>query len=218
MTFGPALSLGVASLCEVVDMKITADLDPAALLDELSAGAQPGLRFVGGARLGPDDPGITQVIDVARATCVGVPRAARRAPRGGEAWLARAHRRRRSPRRGSCCVVRRIDGIGKRVDVRDFLRSIALADDGRRRASRAPGIVGDLIPLVGRGRRARLRRGEDRRGRRGAFGAELPHRAVRVTLGKRTADGAVATPLDLSALRTPRRAAAASEAPAAVDP
>src|SRR5580698_2174234 len=126
MTFSPALSLGVSSLCEVVDIKIAADLDAEAWLEELSAGAQPGLRFAGGVRLGPDDPGITKVIDVA-GYVVGIPRAAI-AARGGEAWLRDRIAEGLAAR--ELCVVRRIDGIGKRVDVRDFLRSIAISEAG----------------------------------------------------------------------------------------
>ncbi|HTB72681.1 MAG TPA: TIGR03960 family B12-binding radical SAM protein [Polyangiaceae bacterium] len=206
MTFSPALSLGVASLCEVVDMKIAADLDPAAWLEELSVGAQPGLRFAGGARLGPDDPGITKVVDVARYA-VGVPRSAV-ASRGGEAWIR--DRIALQLAQSELCVIRRIDGIGKRVDVRDFLRSIAVtdeADEGSASLARA-GIIGDLIPLVVE---------VDVRGSGGVkiaevveavFDPELPHRAVRVTLGKRLGDH-VATPLDLPALRKPRTTVAA---------
>jgi radical SAM family uncharacterized protein/radical SAM-linked protein len=212
MTFSPALSLGVSSLCEVVDMKIAADLDPAEWLEELSAGAQPGLRFAGAARLGPDDPGITKVVDLARYA-VGVPRAAV-ASRGGEAWLR--DRIATQLAQSELCVIRRIDGIGKRVDVRDFLRSIALAvdldDQGTASLARA-GIVGDLIPLVVE---------VDVRGSGGVkiaevveavFDPELPHRAVRVTLAKRLADS-VATPLDLAALRKPRVAALVATPPA----
>ncbi len=199
MTFGPALSLGVASLCEVVDMKIAADLDPAALLEGLSAGAQPGLRFAGGAVLGPEDPGITRVVDVARYV-VGVPRAAM-APRGGEAWLRERIGLALDAR--ELCVVRRIDGIGKRVDVRDFLRAIAI-DEGSASSLVRAGIVGDLVPLAVE---------VDVRGSGGVkiaevieavFDAELPHRPVRVLLGKRLVGGAVASPLELPALRKPR--------------
>jgi radical SAM family uncharacterized protein/radical SAM-linked protein len=199
MTFGPALSLGVASLCEVVDIKIAADIDPEALLEDLSAGAQPGLRFVGGTRLGADDPGVTKVIDVA-GYVVGVPRSAI-ASRGGEAWiLDRIAAGLAAP---ELCVVRRIDGIGKRVDVRDFLRSIALDAGGAASLARA-GVVGDLIPVSVE---------VDVRGSGGVkiaevveavFDPELPSRAVRVELGKRLPDRGVVSPLELPALRKPR--------------
>ncbi len=199
MAFGPALSLGVASLCEVVDMKIAADLDPTALLQGLSDGAQTGLRFAGAAALGPDDPGITRVVDVARYV-VGVPRAAI-APRGGEAWLRERIEQAFAAR--ELCVIRRIDGIGKRVDVRDFLRSITIDEASAASLARA-GMVGDLVALAVE---------VDVRGSGGVkisevveavFDPELPNRPVRVLLGKRLADGAVASPLELAALRKPR--------------
>ncbi len=199
MTFGPALSLGVASLHEVVDIKIAADLDAVAWLDQLSAGAQPGLRFVGAARLGPDDPGITKVIDVA-SYVVGVPRAVI-ASRGGEAWLR--DRIDAAMASKEICVVRRIDGIGKRVDVRDFLRAIALSPVGDMSLARA-GMVGDLISVSVE---------VDVRGSGGVkiaevveavFDPELPNRAVRVGLGKRLPDRGIASPLELDALRKPR--------------
>ncbi len=203
MTFGPALSLGVASLCEVVDMKIAADLDPAVWLEGLSAGAQAGLRFAGAAILGPEDPGITRIVDVARYV-VGVPRSAI-APRGGEAWLR--ERIERGLAASELCVVRRIDGIGKRVDVRDFLRAISI-DEGSDASLARAGVVGDLVPLAVE---------VDVRGSGGVkiaevieavFDPELPHRSVRTLLGKRLPDGAIASPLELSALRKPRSASA----------
>ena len=198
MTFGPALSLGVASLCEVVDIKIAADVDPGALLEDLSAGAQPGLRFVGGVALGGDDPGVTKIIDVA-GYVVGIPRAVV-AERGGEAWLRdRIAGALAAP---ELCVVRRIDGIGKRVDVRDYLRSIAVADEGAASLARA-GVVGNLVPIVVE---------VDVRGSGGVkiaevveavFDPDLPNRAVRVTLGKRLPNRVV-SPLELPPLRKPR--------------
>ncbi|HEY8038616.1 MAG TPA: TIGR03960 family B12-binding radical SAM protein [Polyangiaceae bacterium] len=209
MTFGPALSLGVASLCETVDMKIAADLEATALLDELSAGAQPGLRFVAGVALGGGDSAVSRVIDVARYA-VGIPRTVVEA-RGGQAWLEERVGALRAAT--SLVVVRRIDGIGKRVDVRDFLRSIELAtDEGSALLARA-GIVGDLVPLTVE---------VDVRGSGGVKiaevmeamcgDAELPHRAVRVALGARLADGRVASTMELDTLRALRTARARSEA------
>jgi radical SAM family uncharacterized protein/radical SAM-linked protein len=201
MMFGPALSLGVASLGEVVDMKIIADLDPMAILGALSAGAQSGLRFVGGVRLGPEDPAISRVVDVARYV-VGLPRQVVD-PRGGEAWVQ--ERIDGALAASELPVVRRIDGVGKRVNVREFLRVLAIAGEDGPRALAAAGVVGDLLPLVVE---------VDVRGSGGVkiaevvealFGdAEFPSRPVRVLLGKRTPDGSVASPLDLALLRRTR--------------
>jgi radical SAM family uncharacterized protein/radical SAM-linked protein len=204
MTFTPALALGVSSLCEVVDMKLAVDVDAEAVLDDLTAGAQPGIRFVRGLRLGPDDPGITKVVDTARYV-VGIPRAAL-AERGGVDWLR--ERIALGLAATELYVVRRIDGIGKRIDVRDFLRTIAIAPEALEWLSRA-GIAGDLVSLAVE---------VDVRGSGGVkisevveavLDPELPNRAVRVELGKRLADGTLATPLDLALLRKPRTAVTA---------
>jgi len=201
MTFGPALSLGVASLGEVFDVKLCADLDPAALLDELTAGAQPGLRFVGGARLGPEDPAITRVLDVARYVA-GIPRRLTDELGAEDAIRARIAS---SLESREMVVIRRIDGVGKRVNVRDFLRAVRLADDDGFAALSRAGIAGDLIPLSIE---------VELRGSGGVkiaevvealFGdAQLPHRAVRVALGRRAEDQTLVSPLELERLRPPR--------------
>jgi len=217
MTFGPALSLGVASLCEAVDVKIAADLDPQSLLAALSEGAHSGLRFVGAAALGPRDAAISRVVDSARYV-VGIPRIVVEA-RGGLAWLR--DRVESALRATELVVVRRIDGIGKRVEVRGFLRSIAVAG-GTSPALREPGresdehgasalalagIAGDLVAVSAE---------VEVRGSGGVkiaevveavfADAELPARAVRVALGTRMADGSVASPLALDLLRESRAA------------
>jgi hypothetical protein len=200
MTFGPALSLGVASLAEVVDVKISADVDAAALLEGLCDGAHQGLRFVGGARLGPNDPAVNRVIDTARYV-VGIPRSVLDAL-GGEAWLR--DRAAAAMAAASLDVLRRIDGIGKRVYVREFLRSLEIgAGDAETWLARA-GIVGDMVAL---GAEVEVR---------GSGGvkiaevveavtgdAELPHRAVRIALGT-VSGGRVVSPLELELLRALR--------------
>jgi radical SAM family uncharacterized protein/radical SAM-linked protein len=200
MTFGPALSLGVASLVEVVDVKIGADIDAASLLEGLSGGAHQGLRFVGGARLGPGDAAVNRVIDTARYV-VGIPRSVLGA-RGGEAWLReRVHA---ALAAGSLVVVRRIDGIGKRVNAREFVRSLVVGGDEAATWLSRGGIAGDLVTLSAE---------VEVRGSGGVKIAEvveavtgdadLPHRAVRVALG--AASGSrVVSPLELDVLRALR--------------
>jgi len=200
MTFGPALSLGVSSLCEAVDVKIAADVDPADLIAPLSAGAQSGLRFIGAAKLGANDPSISRVIDVARYV-VGIPRSCAH-PQGDQAWVAQ--RIAATLEAAELTLIRRIDGIGKRINVREFLRHLALGEapaaDGLARA----GILGDFITLAVE---------VDVRASGGVKVAEVvealfgrpdvPHRAVRTELGRRRQCGPLATPLDLESLRTP---------------
>src|SRR6185312_9889385 len=93
-------------------------------------------------------------------------------------------------------VIRRIDGVGKKVNVREFLRSIGPSAAAAEALARA-GVVGDLLPLAVE---------VDVRGSGGVkiaevveavFDPELPHRAVRVALGKTRPDGSFASPLEL---------------------
>jgi radical SAM-linked protein len=209
MTFGPALSLGVASTCEVVDLKIAADVDAATLLDSLSEGTQRGLRFVGGTKLGAADASISRVVDTARYV-VAIPRVALE-PLGGEPWLR--ERIERLLTAGEAVVVRRIDGIGKRVDVRAFLRGLEIGGTAAALGVERAGLVGDFALL------------EDEVEVRGSGGvkiaevievvsgdAELPHRAVRVALGLRTPGGEVIPPLALEAVRAARPSRPTGEA------
>jgi radical SAM-linked protein len=201
MTFGPALSLGVASLAEAVDMRIAADLEPAEILEDLNAGAQPGIRFTGAARLGAQDAGLMRVVDGARYA-VGMPRQ-ELAERGGEAWLReRIDAVMAAP---ELPVVRRIDGIGKRIDVRSFLQRLAVDEGDAAAAITSAGIVGDLVVLTV---------DVEVRGSGGVKitevvealvgDAEMPHRAVRTAMGLRTETGHLVSPLDLAAIRTAR--------------
>ena len=144
MTFGPALSLGVASLAEVVDVKLTCDVDPSEQLEALSAGSPEGLRFFDGARLGPNDPAVSRLIEASRYA-VAIPRSVL-AARGGEAWLedaiagflaATEHK-----------LTRRIEGIGKKVDVRAHVRRVALGDARALDAVARAGVVGDLAAVL----------------------------------------------------------------------
>jgi radical SAM family uncharacterized protein/radical SAM-linked protein len=203
MVFGPALSLGVSSLGEVVDLKIAADIDPPALLEALSEGAHQGLRFIGGARLGAQDAAVSRFVDSARYV-VGIPRSVVDA-RGGEGWLR--ERVRASLEAASLPVMRRIDGVGKRVEVREFLRSLEAEGAGGRELLARAGIAGDLAVLSVE---------VEVRGSGGVKISEVvdvvtgdgdvPYRAVRVALGARRPDGSLASPLDLDALRAAREA------------
>ncbi len=176
MTFGPALSLGVASLAEFVDVKLTCDIDPAAYLEALTAGSAEGIRFFGAARLGDQDANVSRVIDSARYA-VGVPRTVL-AEHGGVAWLDAQIAR--VLEASELKILRRIDGIGKWVDVRAFLRGM---DQDAGDALAQAGIVGDLVSFYVdveiRGSGAvKISEVVD------VLAPELPHRAVRVAIGK----------------------------------
>jgi radical SAM-linked protein len=144
MTFGPALSLGVPSLGEVVDVKLTAELSPADYLEALSASAPDGLDFTGAVRLGGDDAAVSRLIDTARYA-VAFPRSVL-AARGGEAWLR--DRVLAILAATELPQVRRIEGIGKAIDVRAFLRHVEVGSPIASEAVRASGLLGDLVTML----------------------------------------------------------------------
>ncbi len=197
MTFGPALSLGVSSLCEIVDVKISADIDAAAIVQALSEGAQDGTLFLDGTRLGANDASVPRIVDAARYV-VAVPRSVL-ADLGGEAGLAARVDAVRAAT--ELPVIRRIDGIGKKVDVREFLRRIAIGGDDAHAAIARAGIVGDFVAvdvdveIRGSGAVKISEVVEV------LAGAELPHRAVRVAMGMWKGDGVIASPMVLESVR-----------------
>jgi radical SAM family uncharacterized protein/radical SAM-linked protein len=216
MTFGPALSLGVSSLGEVVDVKLTAELSPADYLEVLSSSAPDGLDFTGAVRLGADDAAVARVIDSARYA-VAFPRSVL-AARGGEEWL----RERVAAVLAATELrqVRRIEGIGKAIDVRPFLRHLEVGADVANEAVRASGLLGDLVTMVvdiaitGSGS---VKISEVLE----ALGSKedpIEHRAIRVMVGA-TRTGTLHSTLDLDAIRkpktaTPPEAVASESAPA----
>jgi radical SAM family uncharacterized protein/radical SAM-linked protein len=214
LTFGPALSLGVASLGELLDVKLTCDVDPGEILARLTEASAEGVRFFGGVRLGPADAAVSKVIEGARYV-VAIPRDVL-APIGGEAGLSAAIERAMGAR--ELWVVRRIDGIGKRIDVRRFLRSLRVGDPTN--AVARAGIVGDLVAFtadvdVTGGGSAKI--GEVVEALGLAVEGELPYRAVRESLGAWHEGSRLVSPLDLAALRA-LRAVASQGSPRAEGP
>ncbi len=203
MTFGPALSLGVSSLAEIVDVKLTCDVDPAAILDGLSAGSGDGLRFFGGVVLAEQDASVSRIVDAARYV-VAIPRIVVN-EHGGDAWLDDAIAKLLAETERK--VLRKIDGIGKWVNVREFVRGITRGDDAG--VIEAAGLVGDLVPITvdveirGSGAVKITEVLE-------SLAPDLPHRAVRAALGM-WKNGAIASPLDLAAVKKTRTLAAPVE-------
>jgi radical SAM family uncharacterized protein/radical SAM-linked protein len=202
LSFSPALSLGVSSLTEYVDVKLLAPLDPEAALADLNAAADEGLVFTGGAKLGPEDAAITKIITGARYVLV-VARAAL-AELGGDAWLAdKVARFLDAPDKK---IRRELDGLAKYVDVRAFVTSARSGGDEAARSAGHAGFVGNLallevdVKILGSGGVKASEIVEAI-----TDGAGLPHRAIRTALYAHTG-GVDIDPLDLSALRRARAA------------
>lgn len=178
--FSPALSLGVSSTCEVADVKLTCDVDPASVLEALTAASPEGLRFFAGVRLGPTDRAVSRLIDTARYA-VAIPTSVLE-PLGGAAWLeARVVG---AMATSELRVKRTIEGIGKWVNVREYLRAIEVGSDAGRAAIQEAGLVGSFAVLVVdleiRGSGA-IKIAEVVEALAGV--PDLPHRAVRFAMG-----------------------------------
>jgi radical SAM family uncharacterized protein/radical SAM-linked protein len=193
MTFSPALSLGVASLSEVLDVKLTIDVDPEELAQRLTAASPEGLVWKSGAPLGAEDAGIAKIIDGARYA-VGIPARAVTVDR----LRAEIDRVLSTP---DVRVVRRFErGLAKSIDVKRFLRGIAIGGSELLDEAR---VAGDLVPLVvdvsitGEGgvKIAEVMEA--------LFPEGVPYHAVRAQMGL-WRDGSLVSPTDLATHRSLR--------------
>jgi radical SAM family uncharacterized protein/radical SAM-linked protein len=197
MVFGPALSLGVLSLSEYVDLKLAvSEIDCAALPGLLSSASIDGIRFVEAAQLGADDAKLSRVIDEA-VYVAGLPRAAlEQLGVRDQAELAALSAERAA---GPLVVKRMIDGIGKRIDVAQYLLSARVGEGGGVLAR--AGLIGELMPIeirlsiTDRGTAKASEALEALLGR-----GDLPARLVRADL-LCTRAGVRAAPLELATLR-----------------
>jgi radical SAM family uncharacterized protein/radical SAM-linked protein len=144
MTFSPALSLGVASLGEYLDVRLSGAPGPAELVERLNAVAAGGLAFSAAALLGPNDPRISAVIDgadyvvaLSRGALAGIE---------GEAGLAERIARFKATE--SVRVRRSIEGIGKIIEVKTFVARVELGDAAAAEALVRSGIVGNVVSLA----------------------------------------------------------------------
>jgi radical SAM family uncharacterized protein/radical SAM-linked protein len=147
MTFSPALSLGVASLAEVLDIKLTVDLDRdmATVAAELTKASPEGLVWKCGAALGPADRGVSRAIDGARYA-VAIPRRALDEI-GGEARLRAEILR--VEEASEIRLVRRFDrGLAKAVDAKKFLRALSPCDPRAMTFLEEARVAGDFVPLL----------------------------------------------------------------------
>jgi hypothetical protein len=143
MTFSPALSLGVLSLDEYVDIRLIGAPGTEELVDRLGRVSPSGIGFSGAARLGPNDPRVSGIIDGARyalALADGVVADLERT----ESLESRLARFRASE---SVRVRRDISGVGKIVDVRRYVTDIRIGDEALVESVRRAGLVGRVVVL-----------------------------------------------------------------------
>jgi radical SAM-linked protein len=207
LAFSPALSVGVLSLSEFVDVKLLADLDPRDILDDMNDASAVGLTFRGGVALGPEDAGITKILTGARYLLVFARSALIEV--GGDAWLGDQVARFLAAQEWK--VRREMDGLAKYVDVRSFVTGARMGDGGAREEAARAGFLGDLaivevdVKLLGSGGVKATEIAEAITGDQ-AF----PHRAIRSAMFAEK-DGARIDPLQVEALRRPRTISAIAE-------
>jgi radical SAM-linked protein len=143
LSFGPALSLGVASLDEYVDARLIDAPECSELVERLRSVASPGLAFTDAVELGKDDPAVSTIVTAARYVIAFAERSleafggSSTLPERIQAFLARSEAR----------VRRDVSGVGKIVDVRSFVRAMALGGNASHDAIARAGIVGRVVPI-----------------------------------------------------------------------
>jgi radical SAM-linked protein len=146
LSFGPALSLGVVSLDEYVDVKLLSPpADRDAVLASLRAASADGLYFLDARPLGDQESrvnvgisGATYLLAVSRKVVQELSADGSMEPlETAIAGFLQAP---------STKVMRRIKGIGKVVDVREYVEELAIEDEHQATLTHA-GLIGDLIPI-----------------------------------------------------------------------
>jgi len=179
MSFGPALSLGVASLDEFLDVALIDAPAPEELLVRLNAAASGGIQFKSVQPLSSSDRVITTIVTGARYVIAlaesalselgGVPELERRVAE----FLAKTE----------CTIRRDVEGLGKMVNVRQFVQKMQLGDEDSRALIEGAGLIGRMIAVdvtIEIGQRGSAKVSEVVEA---LFGVrDFPHRGVRYAL------------------------------------
>jgi radical SAM-linked protein len=112
LTYGPALGLGIPSLCELLDVKLTDEVAPDELVERLQAVTIDGVRWLSAVRLGDNDRALGRVL--ARSTFWARLPVGSSAAEGLARWSAGEPIRVKRTGEGS--------GVGRMVDVRQAVR------------------------------------------------------------------------------------------------
>jgi len=189
MSFGPALSLGVASLDEFLDVSLIDAPAPEELLVRLNAAASLGIAFKSVRALSDNDRVITTIVTGASYVIALAESAL--AELGGAPELER--RMSEFLSKTECKIRRDVEGLGKMVDVRQFVQSMRLGGDLSRELIERAGLIGRMIALdvtIEIGQRGSAKVSEVVEA---LFGVrDFPHRGVRYRLL-----AGAGTPLDL---------------------
>ncbi|HEU5076263.1 MAG TPA: TIGR03960 family B12-binding radical SAM protein [Polyangiaceae bacterium] len=196
MSFGPALSLGVMSVDEYVDVKLVGPPDAKVLVERLNLAVAGGLRFLGAAAVAEGAPAIGRVIVGARYL-VSVADSVVREHGGAEWFDAKVAQFLASD---SVRVIRTTKGLGRPVDVRAAVTGLTRVTH-EHPAFEAAGIVGECHALefdLAISERGGAKMTEVMAG---IFGVDdLPHLALRWRFLTSMGD---ATPLELCARPVP---------------
>ena len=144
LTFGPALPVGTASLCEHVDVRLRADEDPDLdqLCERLNEAAIDGIEFFEHRVLGPHDAALNRVIEETEYVVALSKQELASLGIGDEAILKAML----SKRPAELYIDREIKGLKKRVDVAAALVDIRVGEGGD--ALRQAGFEGALLPIT----------------------------------------------------------------------
>jgi radical SAM-linked protein len=205
MSFGPALSLGVASLDEYADVKLIDAPPLEELVARLEAHTSGGLHFLDACLLEQQDKGVTSVITAARYVLALPERVV--AERGGLPFVEQAIAEFLA--KPEHVIRRNIDGLGKKVDVRHFVRSVHVGGDQERAALSRAGLLGDLLPVVAVVALGPTGSAKATEVAEALFGVGFPHKAVREQLL-----AGPSSPLDTVSLRSTQKVVEAASAPA----
>jgi radical SAM-linked protein len=143
LSFGPALALGIASLDEYFDVKLIDGGAATELVTSLNRASCDGLEFLAAAKLGPQDPGLSRIVTGARYV-IALSEAALDG-QGGKSVLT--DHVQSFLHAETAWVLRRIEGVGKKVDVRRHVAALAVGGDPELMLLEQAGFVGRLVPL-----------------------------------------------------------------------
>jgi radical SAM family uncharacterized protein/radical SAM-linked protein len=198
LSFGPALSLGVASLDEFVDAKLIDAPDPEVLIERLNAVAAGGLRFQEAVLVAGNARPLTALITGARYVVALA--AGALDTRGGRAALEQ--RVREFLLEESVRVRREIKGIGKMIDVRRLVTDLHVGGEPEEAALHTAGFVGRMVPLAATIAISPAGSAKIAEVVEALLGVDFPYQAVRVALlasGRTPLEAASAAPVSVAA-------------------